>query len=189
QVYFGLGALTGGETNRYRTATQLLSRILGGGRSSRLDRRVVDDEGLTSELQTQAYDLSNIGVLACGGAVDPDKSARFQTILREEFSRLSSEPVDGKELDLAKTLLRADLVQQFESNAGIASFRASRLLYRLPVSRDAYLQEVMRQTPQDLLVAAKAQFPPGSRREVEIRPARGFGKVLAALRYLLFRRL
>lgn len=189
QVYYAAGALTAGETDRYRAATGLLSLILGGGRSSRLQRRIVEQEGLTSELQSVDLKISNLGLFACGGAVVPSRSARLRAVLLEELERLRREPVGADELERAKTLLRADLVRQFESNSGIALFRADRLLYGQPLSRDVYLDEALRLTPQDLYVAAQAQLGADRIREVEIRPARGFGKVLAAVRYLLFRRL
>lgn len=189
QVYYAIGVLTTGENDRYRAATELLSTVLGGGRSSRLEQRIVEREGLTSELQSADFRISNLGLFATGGAVEPSKSDRFRSILRDELDRLTREPVRPDELARAKTLLRADLVRQFESNAGIAEFRGDRLLYGQDVSRDPYLDEALRLTPQDLYVAAQVQLGADRIREVEIRPARGFGKILAAIRYLLFRRI
>lgn len=189
QVYYGTGVLTDGDGSPDRPAIDLIARILGGGKSSRLVRRIVESEGLTEDFDVQAFNLSNIGVLAGGGAVDPAKAARFKAILADELGRLAREPVNSSELDLAKGLLRADMVRDFESNEGIASFRGERLLYRQDVSRDAWAAEIEGLGPEDLLAAAKKDLAPGKVREVEIQPARGFGKVLAVLRYLLFRRL
>jgi zinc protease len=189
QVYYGTGVLTDGEQAPERPAIDLLARILGGGKSSRLVRRIVESEGLTEDFDVQTYSLSNIGVLAGGGAVDPAKAERFKAILADEIARLAREPVDPSELDLAKGLLRADVVREFESNEGIAGFRGHRLLYRQDVSRDAWAGEVERLGPEDLLAAARKSLAPDKVREVEIQPARGFGKVMAVLRYLLFRRI
>lgn len=189
RVYYGLGVLTDGELGRDRAATDLLLRVLDGGASSRLRRRIVEEEGLTSELLSANFNISNLGLFAAGGGVDPKKSGRFESVLREEFDRLAAEPVSEEELAVAKTLLRSDMVRAFESNAGIAAFRADRLLYGQPLSRDAYLADVLRLTPQQLLDVARVRFSHERLREAEVRPARGFGKVLAALRYLLFRRL
>lgn len=189
QVYYGTGVLTGGDESADRAAVDLMARILGGGKSSRLTRRIVELEGLTEELDVQSYNLSNIGVMAGGGAVDPSKAERFKTILAEEIARLAHEPVDLAELELAKVLLFADMVRRFESNEGIAAFRGERLLYRQDVSRDAWIDEIDRLGPDDLLASARRCFAPDKVRTVEICPARGFGKVMAILRYLLFRRL
>src|SRR4029077_10497417 len=55
QVYYGTGVLTGGEASPDHPGLSLLARILGGGKSSRLVRRIVEMEGLTEELDVQSY--------------------------------------------------------------------------------------------------------------------------------------
>jgi zinc protease len=189
QVYYVLGALTPGQAARDRAAMELLRRVLGEGRTSRLYRRLVEQEGLTSQFLAESYDLSNLGVFGAGGAVDPPRADRFRAILREEFERIAREPVGREELDLARRLFTADLVRQFETNAGIAEFRSESLLYGLPLSRDAYLDEAAQATPEALLAAARARFAPEKLRELEVDPARGLGKLLAILRFLIFRRI
>src|SRR5262249_41996213 len=89
QVYYAMGVLTPGRTAGERAAMELLRRVLGEGRTSRLYRRLVEREGLTSEFLAQTYDLSNLGLFAAGGAVSPDRAARFKAILKEEFERVA----------------------------------------------------------------------------------------------------
>jgi zinc protease len=189
QVYYAMGALTPGQTAHERAAMELLRRVLGEGRTSRLYRRLVEREGLTSEFLAESYDLSNVGLFAAGGAVSSARADRFRAILREEFERAASEPVSAQELDLARRLMSADLVRQFETNSGIAAFRSECLLYRLPLSRDDYLREASQATPDSLLATARARFAPQNLREIEVDPARGLGKLTAILRYLIFRRI
>ncbi len=187
QVYYALGALTPGHAGRDRAAVELLRRVLGEGRTSRLYRRLVENEGLTSQFLAESYDLSNLGVFAAGGAVDPARADRLKTVLAEEFARIAREPIEPAELDLARRLFSADLTRQFETNSGIAAFRSESLLYDLPISRDAYLEEAGRATPATLLQTARARFSPERLRELEVDPARGLGKLTAILRYLIFR--
>ncbi len=130
-----------------------------------------------------------MGLFAAGGAVTSARADRFRAILREEFERAASEPVSAQELDLARRLMSADLVRQFETNSGIAAFRSECLLYRLPLSRDDYLREASQATPDSLLATARARFAPQNLREIEVDPARGLGKLTAILRYLIFRRI
>jgi len=189
QVYYAVGVLTPGQTTRERAAMELLRRVLGEGRTSRLYRRLVEREGLTSEFLAESYDLSNLGLFAAGGAVSPARAERFRAILREEFERVAREPVSAQELDLARRLMAADLVRQFETNTGIAAFRSEGLLYRLPLSRDEYLREASQATPVSLLATARTRFAPEKIRELEIDPAKGLGKLTAILRFLLFRRI
>jgi zinc protease len=189
QVYYGIGVLTPGWSAPDHVAMELLRRVLGEGMASRLSRRLVEQEGLTSQFLAAKYDMSNLGIFAAGGAVDPNKSERFRAILREEFGRIAREPVGSDELDLARRLFSADLVREFETNEGIAAFRSERLLYGLPLSRDADIDAAGRLTPKDLLAVARTGFAPEKLREIEVDPARGPEKLLAILRFLLFRRI
>src|SRR5262249_26152171 len=160
-------------------ATELLRRVLGEGKTSRLYRRLVEQEGLTTQFLTGKYDLSNLGIFAVGGAVDPDRADRFKAILQEEFARISREPVTPDELQLARRLFSADLVREFETNEGIASFRSERLLYGLPISRDADIDTAGRLTSDELLSSARTHFGQDKVRQIEVAPARGLGKVWA----------
>jgi zinc protease len=187
QFYDVLGAETAGFAARDRVSLELLRRVLGEGKTSRLYRRLVEKEGLTSEFLAQSYDLSNLGIFGIGGAVDPAKAERFRSILHEEFERMTREPVSVDELDLARRLMAADLARTFETNEGIAEYRADRLVYGLPISRDADLADAARLTPGDLLAVARARLAPANLREIQIAPARGFGKVMAVLRFLILR--
>jgi zinc protease len=187
QFYDVLGAETAGYAARDRVALELVRRVLGEGKTSRLYRRLVEREGLTSEFLAQSFDLSNLGFFGAGGAVDPARSERLRAILREEFGRIAREPVSPEELDLARRLMAADLVRKFETNDGIAEFRSDRLVYGLPLSRDDDLAAAARLTPADLLASGRVRFAPEKLREIQIAPARGFGKVLAVLRFLIFR--
>jgi zinc protease len=187
QVYYALGVLTPGHTAPDHVATELLRRVLGDGKTSRLYRRLVEQEGLTTQFLTGKYDLSNLGIFAAGGAVDPGRADRFKAILQEEFGRVAKEPVTTDELALARRLLSADLVREFETNEGIASFRSERLLYNLPISRDADIETANRLTPEELLSTARNYFAKDRLREIEVAPARGLGKVWAVLHFLIFK--
>jgi zinc protease len=92
QVYYAMGVLTPGQTARERATMELLRRVLGEGRTSRLYRRLVEKEGLTSEFLAESYDLSNLGLFAAGGAVSPARADRFRAILREDCERVGARP-------------------------------------------------------------------------------------------------
>ena len=209
QAYLIYGALTSGETSADAPALKLLATILGGGRTSRLHLRLVDEEALTRDIEAIAFEVSDVGAFGCGVAVSPRDAGRAGEILREEMLRLAREPVGDDELEKARRLLLGGAALEFETNAGIAGFRAGRLRLGLDVSRDAWRREIETITPDALRDVAAATWgsgrarpgdgaaraadsgdePPRAIVEIRILPARGFGKVIAALRYLLFRRL
>lgn len=109
-------------------ALNLLSRIMAGGRTSRLySRMVVDDQ---SALQIQAvsgypgtkYPGMFLTYVVPNQGVD---MADIEQTLREEYRRVIEEGVTKEELERVKTNTRAGLVRSLTSNSGIASTMAS----------------------------------------------------------------
>jgi len=197
QSYLLAGSLTDGEADPDAVAMEMLATILGDGRTSRLHRRLVVEEALTDEVLALTLQMSNTGAMAAGLAVDPDRAERARTALIEEIVRLAKEPVPAPELETAKARLHARLAMLYETNEGIARFRSRRVYLGQSASRDAYLSSADQLTPSDLLRVASSHWGEAPGRdasrggliEVQVLPARGFGKVLAALKFLLFRRL
>jgi zinc protease len=198
QSYLLAGSLTRGESSDDAMSLELLSGVLGDGRTSRLHRRLVRDEAFTDDLLAISFQVSNTGAIAAGLAVEPARAAAARAALIEEIRRLAREPVSSEEIETARTHIRGRLARQFETNDGIADFLARRILLRQPVSREEYLARADALTPGDLLRTARrywadepdARVLPGPGLiEIQVLPARGFGKVIAALKFLLFRRL
>jgi len=194
QSYLLAGALTGGETSPDALELSLLSTLLGEGRTSRLHERLVRREALTDDILEMAFQVSTVGALAAGVAVDPDRQTAAREALLDEMRRLAREPVPVDELASARHRMEGALAREMETNEGIAGFRARRLLLGQPLEREVYLARLASITPDDLLAVARRHWGDGAERpggliEIQVLPARGFGKVLAALRFLFFRRL
>jgi zinc protease len=192
QAYILTAALTGGEQSPDARELELLASLLGEGRSSRLHRRLVEREGLSDQIEALTFQVSDVGAFGAGVAVAPDRAETARRALREEMDRLASEPADDDELEVARTLWRGRLARQFETNEGIAEFRTARMLQGQDVSRDTHEQAMDRITPATLRAAAARTWGGGEAPEptaIEVLPARGFGKVIAALKYFFFRRL
>ena len=196
QSYLLAGALTGGALSEDALALELLSTILGDSRASRLHRRLVEKEAMTREVTAISFLVSNAGAFASGLAVHPSRTEQARSVLQEELLRLSREPVSARELATARALHRGRLALQFETNQGRAEFRSHCLRYGRELSRDILLRQADELEPGHLLAVAGRywgieQEDPAARGPVEIQvlPARGLGKVIAALRFLIFRRL
>ena len=188
QAYLMMGALTGGESSPDAPALALLSAVLGDGRTSRLHRRLVEEEALTREVLAISFQVSNAGAFGTGAAVAPDRTEQTRAVLLEEVERLATEPITRVELDTVVRLLTGRLALRFETNSGAARFHGRRLLYGRPVGRVAYVSELTTLTPEDLTAVARRYWGDGPI-AIEVLPARGLGKVFAALKFLLFRRL
>jgi predicted Zn-dependent peptidase len=109
-------------------ALNLLGRIMSGGRTSRLYRRmVVDDQSALQVGAQNGYPGNKYPGLYINFVIpnqNVDMSDVEQT-LREEYQKVIDEGVTQEELDRVRTNTRAGLVRTLTSNSGIARTMAS----------------------------------------------------------------
>lgn len=98
-------------------ALKLLSYVLGEGRSSRLYKRLIDDEQVAAEVSVTAFGLEKAGffsVIAAGNA-----DANFNTLdslLNEETNKISAQGITVYELNKAKNQLKTELSSSCETS-------------------------------------------------------------------------
>ncbi|MBF2072584.1 MAG: insulinase family protein [Synechococcales cyanobacterium C42_A2020_086] len=103
---------------------QVISRLLYGGRTSRLYRSLVEQQqiALTVNIADSFPGNRYSNLLLLYAQTAPDHSVdEVATALEAELTRLKTEPVSEDELDQVKTQTRAGLLQTLASNQGMAS--------------------------------------------------------------------
>ena len=102
-------------------ALDLLSTILGGGESSRLNRRVVRQEraALASGAFAQLYRTAGVG-LFFGIANQGVSAERVDSLLNDEVTRLVADSVTTAELEKAKNQYRTGAIRERQTTMGIA---------------------------------------------------------------------
>jgi len=98
---------------------QLLSQVLGGSKSSRLDRRLVHEDKLVDKVNTyvQPFELASTFYITADvkQGVDP---AKVEAIIDEELRRLLAEGPTAAELEQAQTMIKAGFVRGVERIGG-----------------------------------------------------------------------
>lgn len=98
---------------------QLVSQVLGGSKSSRLDKRLVHEEKLADSVMAGAWggELgSSFAIIV--NASSPDHVARIEAILDEEVKRFIENGPTGQELERARTVFQAGFVRGIERIGG-----------------------------------------------------------------------
>ncbi|QEO24979.1 M16 family metallopeptidase [Xanthomonas translucens] len=99
---------------------QLLAQVLGGAKSSRLDRRLVHEDKLVDQISTGTWPSqlgSSFGIIATvKQGVDP---AKVEAVIDEELRKLLDKGPDKSELLRAKTAFRAGFVRGIERIGGL----------------------------------------------------------------------
>jgi zinc protease len=103
------------------TYLDLLSFVLGECESSRLVRRVREDEGLVDRIDSSSYTPLDPGVFSLNLDVDVANAHQAITASMREVARIRSRPVSSEELERARANFLASEHFERESVSGLAS--------------------------------------------------------------------
>ncbi|MEP6603680.1 MAG: pitrilysin family protein [Spartobacteria bacterium] len=132
-------------------ALDLLSTILGEGRSSRLYRKVREESGLAFSVSAFSYTPGDPGLLGIDATVEPQKREAAQQLILKIVDEVKQAGVTGEELNKAKkTLLKHQLGSLTTMRGQASDIGSNWLLTRnLNFSRD-YLQAIQKVTVEDI---------------------------------------
>ena len=189
QSYLIFAAKTEGVKSKDFIATDVLISVLGEGRSSRLYRVLKEEKGITANISVMKQAIADIAGFVFIVGVSRDREEEARSIVKEEIRKIMTEDISEEELQIAKSQIISDFIFGFETNGGISSFREKGLLYGQSLSKDDYIRSIESISKDDIRQVAAKYLNDTRLFEVRIKPARGFGKVMAILRYLVFKRI
>src|SRR5262249_39046427 len=132
-------------------ALDLLSTILGEGRSSRLYRRVREEKGLAFSVAAFSYTPGDPGLFGVDATVDPKKRVHAEKLILQIVAEIKQAGVTAEELVKAKKLSLTHHLDALTTMRGQASDLGSNWLLtrNLNFSRD-YLTAVQKVTSDDI---------------------------------------
>ena len=132
-------------------AIDLLSTILGDGRSSRLYRRVREEAGLAYGVSAFSYTPGQPGILGIDATTEPEKREPAQRLILEIIAEIKEHGVTSEELAKAKKISLSHHLAALTTMRGQASDLGSNwfLTRNLNFTRD-YLAAVQEVTGGDL---------------------------------------
>ena len=101
-------------------AADLLTSILGRGRSSRLNQALRERRGLVSSIAASYATQREAGTIAITARTSADKRGEVEGAVLEEVERLGTEPVTEAELRRALTAVEAGRAFAYETAEGVA---------------------------------------------------------------------
>ena len=138
-------------TNPDVPALDLLSVILGEGRSSRLYRRVREESGLAYGISAFSYTPGDPGLLGIDSTIDPAKRDAVRDLVLKIIDEVKQAGVRAEELTKAKKILLSHHLGTLTTMRGQASDLGSNWLLtrNLNFSRD-YLEAIQKVTLDDI---------------------------------------
>ncbi len=142
----------------------VLSVLLGSGRSSRLYQEVREKQGLVHYADAWTYNPGNPGLFGMSAMVDADKFESARDALLAEVEKLKHAPVSGAELQKAvKQFISATLATRKTMQGQAADLGGSWLAVGDLNFSQRYLAAVQRVHPADLQRVAREYLTPENR--------------------------
>lgn len=130
----------------------LMGEILGGSATSRLFKRVREEESLA--YGCGAVCLPESGTLLVQAGIPPGSAARVEELVQEELGRLAAERVPEEEFEQARAGLRRRLRASLDRPLARLGFRMRGLLTGRATRIEAALDELERVQPEEVLALA-----------------------------------
>src|SRR3954469_16414983 len=158
-------------------ALDLLSIILGEGRSSRLYRRVRENEGLAYGVSAFSYTPGEPGILGVDATTDPAKRDAAEKLILEIIAEVKNSGVTAAEVEKAKKICLSHQLGSLVTMRGQASDLGSNWLLtrNLNFSRD-YLRGLQQVTAEQVQAAARRYLVDDNLTVVSLNPPGSLGK-------------
>ena len=152
-------------------ALDLLSVILGDGRSSRLYRKVREEAGLAFGISAFSYTPGQPGILGIDATTEPTKREATQELILQIVAELKQHGVTAQELAKAKKISLSHHLAALTTMRGQASDLGSNwfLTRNLNFTRD-YLEAAQRVTAEELCRVAGKYLTPGNLTITSLNP-------------------
>ncbi len=147
-------------------ALLILSSLLTGGRTSRLHRRMVQEERVATFISSSIGpgDLHPGLFTVDAYPRAPHEPAELEAIVYEELERLAETPPDLPELQRVRNQLEASRIRRLKSNFGLAfQLAASASLFDDWAATFRYTRRLQEVTPEDVRRVARRYFRPEDR--------------------------
>lgn len=164
-------------------ALDLLSTVLGDGRSSRLFRRIREEKRLVHSIGAYSYTPGDPGLFGISATLDADKREETEVAVLEMMEELKTKGVSAAELEKAKRKILSDHLSGLMTMRGKASELGSNwMLTRNLHFSNEYLAALQRVAPADIKRVLESYFdeknltvtslnPPGSLNKIEDQAA------------------
>ena len=152
-------------------ALDLLSTILGSGRSSRLYRRVREEAGLAFGISAFSYTAGQPGIFGVDATAEPDKREAAQDLILQIVEETKQARVNAEELNKAKKITLSHQLSSLTTMRGQASDIGSNWSFtrNLNFSRD-YLEAVQKVTLGDVQRVAQQYLADGNLTIISLNP-------------------
>ena len=170
-----------GNTKDYY-ALAVLSTVLGGGNSSRLNQKLVREKEMTANIGSFAQEMRGVGGFYIIATPRPNvKHADLEAAIYDEIARLQKEPIADWELQKAQSNARRNFINSLQSSLGRANaIGQAAVYYNDPNVINTRLDQIMAITKEDVQRVANKYLVQNNRTVVITIPKAPMGGGMGA---------
>ena len=146
----------------------LLSGILSGDSSSRLFRRLREENGLVYNVDASAMEYASTGAFVLSTGFSAENADKVISIMRNEINDILQNGVTQTELARTKRNITAALELESESTMSVMSIWGKRMLYGIELDNSEIKNKYMSVTVNDVKQAAISAFADKSKEAVAV---------------------
>jgi zinc protease len=180
QTYLKIGFHIPAKLDQDFFALDVLSHILGHGRSSRLSQSLKEEKKLVSSIKSEAFGLKDVGVLTIEAELESKNLLPAESQIFREIEKLKTSDVSDFELVKAKNVMKFSYLSSIETAEGYAENLAFYESYGDFHLADKYLENVDKVTKEDIKKTASLYLTLDKTSLLEYRPNRDFYEKITA---------
>lgn len=146
----------------------LLSGILSGDSSSRLFRRLREENGLVYNVDAAAMEYLSTGVFVLSTGFSAENADKVISVIRSEIYDILQNGVTEQETMRTKRNIVASLELESESTMSVMASGGKRLLYGIELDSDEIKNKYLSVSREDIQSAAKAAFSDKTKEAVAV---------------------
>ena len=158
----------------------LFATILGSGRSSRLFRKLREENALVHSIAAYVYAMTDTGMFVIGAEVDAEKREEAEAAIQAELAEALENGITASELDKALKMSLGESLDQLTTTRGQASdIGSSWMLTGNAEFTGDYIRLLQSETPESVQAAAKRWLDPKNVNIVSLNPEGSLAKTKA----------
>ena len=138
-----------------------MNQVLGGSSASRLFKNIREDKAFTYGAYSDISSNRLVGTFSAGASVRTEVTDSAVVEFLKEMKRITKEPVEDDELQLAKNVLIGSFGRSLESPQTVAGFAVNLERFSLPADYyNNYVKNISAVTKDDILQIAQKYIHP-----------------------------
>ena len=139
-----------------QVALSALSELLSSGKSSRLNKLLIDEKRLVNTVYAYNMELKDPGVYLFLAVCNPEVDAiEVEKLIWEEIEKIKQGDIKTSEIDKIKINIKSDFVFSLESSSSVASLYGSYLIRGSIDPLMSYENDIENITKKDIIKVAK----------------------------------